>query len=333
MESKCDCEIDQALHKILTFDIIRQNRIPALLCSNNAKLCYDCIIHSIASIAYCHLGIAQPQVSCTLKNIQNIHFHFQASYGLSLITLSNRNTLIPFQGVLQGNGAATTTWVIISTLLLNMLQSARNGGHFQSLVSKERTHLVAFAFVDNTDLLSLNMIDLNITFDDVATQMQESIDRWEGGLKTTGGAIIPHKSWIYAMDFEFDSHRKPHFKLIHDLDYQFNVLDENNICQPLEKIEYNKGKETLRVFLDPEVNHEEAASQLYKKSKEWRDNIKAGHLSRDNAWLAIQSTIMKTLEYPLPALMLSKQQCTKIMTPVLEGSLAKSQLIEEYQMH
>ena len=65
--------------------------------------------------------------------------------------------------------------------------------------------LVGFAFVDDTDLLALQMGDTNITFDEVADQMQEAIDRWEGGLKATGGAIVPRKSWVYALDFKFDS--------------------------------------------------------------------------------------------------------------------------------
>ena len=116
--------IDQAVHKTLTNDIIRQHRMSAMICSNNAKSCYDRIVHSIAAMAYKHLGIEAPPVECMLENI----FHIQISYGLSTITLSNKNTLIPFQGILQGNGAAPTTWVIICMPLINMLQAANNRG-------------------------------------------------------------------------------------------------------------------------------------------------------------------------------------------------------------
>ena len=62
---------------------------------------------------------------------------------------------------------------------------------------------------------------------------------------------------------------------------------------------------------------------MRKKACEWRDNIKVGHISRSNACLATQTTIMKSLEYPLPALSLSVQQCAKILHPALQGSLAK----------
>ena len=315
--------IDQTIHKALTYDIIRQHCLPAMLCSNDAKSCYDRILHSIASIAYRRLGVESPPVQCMLESIQNMKFHIQTSHGLSTIMLSNKNTLIPFQGILQGNGAAPTTWVIISTPLLNMLRAAQNGGFFLSPVTKEMTHLVGFAFVDDMDILLLNMRDKDITFDEIADNMQDAIDCWEGGLKTTGGAIVPGKSWVYAMDFEFDDKGLPEMKSINEIDQEFSVLDHNNVRQPLSLIATNVGKETLGVYLDLEGTHSEAVKQMRKKACEWRDNIKVGHISWSNAWLATQTTIMKSLEYPLPALSLSVQQCTKILHPALQGSLAK----------
>ena len=47
---------------------------------------------------------------------------------------------------------------------------------FYLIISKEQTHLVAFAFVDDTDLPSLDMRDMNLRFDEVAVKMQEAIE-------------------------------------------------------------------------------------------------------------------------------------------------------------
>ena len=80
-----------------------------------------------------------------------------------------------------------------------MLRKALHGAKFLSPITKEFTHIVGFAFVDDTDLVSLDMTNEHITFEEVARDMQQAIDRWEGGLKTTGGAIVLEKSWIYAM--------------------------------------------------------------------------------------------------------------------------------------
>ena len=113
--------IDHVLNKPLTNDILRQSRTPGALCSNNAKSCYDCIVHTIAILAYLRLGISCPPVECMIKTIQQMKHHFCTSFGDSKEFLTN-SVLVPcFQGILQGNGAAPATWVLISTPLLNML--------------------------------------------------------------------------------------------------------------------------------------------------------------------------------------------------------------------
>ena len=48
---KAKSAIDQALHKRLTYDIMRQLRKSEILCSNDTKSCYDRILHFIAALA------------------------------------------------------------------------------------------------------------------------------------------------------------------------------------------------------------------------------------------------------------------------------------------
>ena len=56
---------------------------------------------------------------------------------------------------------------------------ADKGAHLLSAISKERSHFVGFAFVDDTDLLTFRADGFNITADEIFEDMQESIDRWE----------------------------------------------------------------------------------------------------------------------------------------------------------
>ena len=48
--------IDQSLNKSLTYDLWRQHRSSGALCSNDAKSCYDRIIHNFASLCLQRLG-------------------------------------------------------------------------------------------------------------------------------------------------------------------------------------------------------------------------------------------------------------------------------------
>ena len=79
--------------------------------------------------------------------------HIRTTFGDSDYPFSSENTAIPFQGILQGNGATPRIWVLISTPLLDMLRAADNGAHTLSPLSQEIDHIAGFAFVNDMDLV------------------------------------------------------------------------------------------------------------------------------------------------------------------------------------
>ena len=318
--------IDQALHKRLSYDIMRQMKTPGLLCSNDAKSCYDRVLHSIASLAYQRIGIPHPPVHCMLQCIQEMNHQIKTNFGISEECLHKRYTAVPLQGILQGNGASPTTWVLISTPLLNMLRAKGNGAKFVSPISHEHTHIVGFAFVDDTDLITFDMEMNTVDWDEITHKMQEAIDRWEGGLKSTGGAIVPSKSWIYPIKFSFDDKGKASYLPTSEIDHEFTVADAQGQRVPLRSFDPHIGMETLGVVLAPDGNNKDALTSLAKKASTWSANIKFGHLSSSLAWHAASTTIMKSLEYPLPALTLTYKECNKIMTIVKKGLFNASRI-------
>ena len=322
--------IEHALNKRLSYDLIRQRRRPGALCSNDAKSCYDRIIHSIVSLAFQRLGLPKAPVQCMLKCIQHMKHYIRTSFGDSEEYFSSEHRAVPFQGILQGNGAAPTIWVLVSTPLLNMLRTAMNGAHIISPISSEQSHIVGYAFVDDTDLITIDMRENHRNTEDIMIDMQEGIDRWEGGLRTTGGAIVPEKSWVYPIDFTFDTTGKWKYKSVEEIGAQFSVRDETQTRINLTQVEPNEGRCTLGVFLSPDGNDKAAIEDLRQKAMTWRDHIRCGHLNATEARLATDSTIMKSLEYPLLALNLSDKDCKSIMTPVLEASLTKSHVCRNF---
>jgi hypothetical protein len=57
----------------------------------------------------------------------------------------------------------------------------------------------------------------------------------------------------------------------------------------------------------------------------WADQIRVAYLQKHNAApYALKPTILKKLEYALPALSLTEIQCKAIMAPVLKAALPKS---------
>ena len=72
---------------------------------------------------------------------------------------------------------------------------------FKTPLSNETESFVGFAYVDDSDNVEGDLRTGTLEIDDVVDQMQQCIHDWEGGLKATGGAIRPDKSFVYPLSF------------------------------------------------------------------------------------------------------------------------------------
>jgi hypothetical protein len=59
-------------NRIEVWDLLRQSRHPAARCSNDAKLSYDRIVHSIASLCMQRNGVPEAPVVCMFTTLQNL---------------------------------------------------------------------------------------------------------------------------------------------------------------------------------------------------------------------------------------------------------------------
>jgi hypothetical protein len=73
--------IDQVLNKRLSYDILRMRRQPGALCSNDAKSCYNRVLHSIVALAFRQIGIPKQPTECMLQCIQEMKHYIRTSYG------------------------------------------------------------------------------------------------------------------------------------------------------------------------------------------------------------------------------------------------------------
>ena len=322
--------IDHAVNKRLSYDLMRAFRHPGALCSNDAKSCYDRILHSITAISMRRLGMPEPPIECMLKCIQKMAHYIRTTHGDSEKPYTSNHTLIPFQGVLQGNGASPSIWVAVSTPLLNMMRQAQHGMQIISAISKQRSTVVAFAFVDDTDLVQGNIGNVDITTDQVMQEMQQALSRWEGGLKATGGALVPEKSFVYPIDFKFDNLGKAHYKSVEEINAYFAVPDKDDQIITLRQLEPSTASETLGVYLAPDGNNNAAKEALLEKGRLWSELVHKGHLTATDVMRAMDTTIMKSLQYPLPALTLTEEECKNIMAPILDVALPQSHVCRTF---
>ena len=93
----------------------------------------------------------------------------------------------PFQGMVQGNGAAPPVWLIISIFLVRYLYSKRVVSHLMIPISGLVVALAALIYVDDTDLYVFN--DSNSSAEEVVNKAQVLVDTWHAVLQLTGGDL------------------------------------------------------------------------------------------------------------------------------------------------
>jgi hypothetical protein len=317
----------QCLNKHLTLDLLRQQRQAGILLSNDAKACYDRIVHSFASLAMQRVGVPVQMIECSFRTIQDLRHYIRTIYGESTTFFGGDEWTIPVNSIGQGNGAGPAIWAVVSTPIFEMMRAAGHGAQFTMAISGEKILLVGFAFVDDTDLIVNSTNAGTDATTEILTKMQASLTDWEGGLRVTGGALEPSKSWWYLINFKWTPDGQWRYMTDEECQGQLSVRDPNGIVQPLERVMINEGRKTLGVFLAPDGNEEHEYGYLMEAAKTWRDRIWSGHLPRHAAWESLLTTIMKTIEYPLSVTCFTDHQCYLLMQPLLEAGLPNSGVV------
>jgi hypothetical protein len=205
----------------------------------------------------------------------------------------------------------------MSTTLLNVLREKGFGCEVLCLLSSAYYRFVGYAFVDDTDIIQSTLQE---DPKNARRQLQAAIDTWEFSLKATCGAIVPEKTvwWLVSFIWSGSSWR---YAGIQDSPGELMVKDIANTRKVIKRLEPHQAYETLGVFLAPDGNLEEQFQKMLTAANKWAENLRTGKISRNEAWLALKSTIMRTLVYPLPAIRLTKSQCESIMAPLLRFCL------------
>ena len=71
-------------------------------------------------------------------------------------------------------------------------------------MSWDKDSILVFTSVDDTDIVKRYLTRTEITIEDIYISMHKSINRWEGVLKSTRGAIRPNKSFVFPISFKYD---------------------------------------------------------------------------------------------------------------------------------
>ncbi|HEY9818173.1 MAG TPA: hypothetical protein V6D20_20565, partial [Candidatus Obscuribacterales bacterium] len=92
----------------------------------------------------------------------------------------------------------------------------------------------------------------------------------------------------------------------------------------LQRHETDHAEQTLGIFLAPDRNTQQQVEYLKDKARAFAGHIRAGSLSRNDVWVAMKTTILKTMEYPMRATNITRDDWEAIYSPILAICLPRS---------
>jgi exonuclease III len=319
---RAHCPEESSLNMVLVNDDSRFKRKAMAICSNDAKGCFDRIVHSVAVICLRRFGLPQAPLTSMFQVIQQLDHHIRTAFGDSEQTYGPNSYAgaHPNQGTLQGNGASGAAWTAVSSAIVEAMRSQGFGYKSWSAISKSVIQLVCSAFVDDTDLVhsgATNQVSGTV----VAEEMQQVLDTWDGLLRASGGALEKQKSFWYLIDYE----RRDgawHYKSMGSQPCELMLFnDETQQREPIKRLSHQEANKALGLFGRPDGVMKQEVNYLRSRSKAWADSLRTKRIRKDDAWYCVNTSILRTIEYPLTATSLTAKQCAYIMSPILKAML------------
>lgn len=103
--------------------------------------------------------------------------------------------------------------------------------------------------------------------------MQKALDMWEGGLRATGGTLVPSKSYWYLIDFKWVNKQWTYVTKKDSPEILILRTSKRNRTV-LRRLNPDESKETLGVYLAVDGNNNQTINKLKNKVIKFGDQIK-----------------------------------------------------------
>lgn len=296
------------------------------LCSNDLKSCYDRINHTFASLCLQRQGLHKSEVTCMFDTLQTMTHRVRTAYGDSTQSFGGTNWTQWCSSIYQGNGAGPIIWAAVSSPLLEALRHQGYRSYFRSALSNEDIWFAGYKFVDDMDLVQTG-VTVDEAVEQVATRMQNSLNQWRELVGVSGGALNIKKCTWWLVEFRWNPDGSWKYAPTNQTPATLEAQDFDGLVKTIQHNPTDTAFETLGVKLAPTGNEDAAKEALEIKANKWADSIRASSLRHHEAMPALRTTILKTLEYPLPVISLSESESRKLMKPVLYSGLSKAGLV------
>jgi hypothetical protein len=274
------------LYKTLFDNIAWQAHVPAAIASVNASNCNNRIAHPMVSLIFQAFGVPMSALESMLGAIKNMKFFLRMGFR-DLTSFVGGKISIKTQSLCKGNGASPAGWAVISICILKAHGRKGHGVQFLCPITHLQHHLSAILYVDNTDLLHIDLTK-NKSVNDVHMAIQDSVNSWGNLLIATGGVLQPAKCFSSIIFFECIN-REWHYAMNANRgDFGILVPLTGGSNAMISHKPVNHAEKTLVAMTSLDGNSCAAICMMQEKAQQWINAIRNGHLHCQNVWFLLK---------------------------------------------
>jgi hypothetical protein len=197
-----------------------------------------------------------------------------------------------------GEQGIATRWAVISICILQAHRRKGHGAKFLCPVTNLRQHLSAILYVDDTDILHINLTKDKST-NDVHTAIQGSVNSWGNLLIATGGVLQPNKCFYSIISFEWNNGEWRYSENLARDDLRVTVPLPNGSNKSISHKKVSHTEKTLGAMTSPDGNSTASIAMMQEKAQQWINAVRNGHLHRRNVWFSLKVQFWLRIGYGL----------------------------------
>jgi hypothetical protein len=189
--------------------------------------------------------------------------------------------------------------------------------------------ILAWLYVDDTDLTNLAK-NTQESGEQILNRIQAALSCWTGTLRATGGDINAEKSYYYIMDSHWtNSTWRP--RSISHMPGNLLITNEAGTNVELLRKELSDASKTLGIFIAPDANQVQQTEYLQNKAEDLSMEMRVqGPKTKTDNWIQYTLVMRKTMDYPMAATQIEREEWDEIMTLINKVALPRSGLVRTF---
>jgi hypothetical protein len=178
-----------------------------------------------------------------------------------------------------------------------------HGAHLVARITDKHGHIAGSLFVEDTDLIHLNMMT-NESKVTAHAKLQKSIINWGKLLIATGGALKPTKCSFYLISFKWNKEGQwnyEHNEVEEEWDIGVPLVDGNMAAikhlSAIEHLSVDSALKTLGSMTCPSGSNKSALERMKSQCEEWYNRLMLGSLSRRDVWFMCEVQLWPQVGY------------------------------------